>query len=250
MGLFHNKNDEDAEKILQFFDEHFQEQLRERGREYFEKVIDESGSNFQKQLDLTVSGINADIKEHVTSQLDAAIVRIGQDISSHVSGQLDARLAEHGKAIQTAQDDALRAMSENIETMKRQHQELIADLQKNVADLERNVMAQETGLSTMLEENKKDVSTMKEAQTSALRWLNESAQAMHQQNQQIAEMLQKNVVDQETMIINAFEQNMASVVEHYLMDALGEQYDLKTQLPAIIKQMEQNKQVIMDDMKL
>ncbi len=250
MGLFQNKKDEDAEKILQFFDEHFQEQLRERGREYFEKVIDESGSNFQKQLDLTVTGINADIKEHVTSQLDAAIVRIGQEISGHISGQLDARLAEHGKAIQTAQDDALRAMSENIETMKRQHQELVSDLQKNVADLERNVMAQETGLNTMLEENKKDVATMKEAQTSALRWLNESAQAMHQQNQQIAEMLQKNVVDQETIIINAFEQNMAAVVEHYLLDAIGEQYDLKTQLPAIIKQMEQNKQVIMDDMKL
>ena len=250
MGLFQSKKDEDSAKILQFFDENFQQQLRERGREYFEKIIDENGNNFQKQLDLTVSGVNAEIKEHVTTQLDAAIVRIGQEISTHVSTQLDSRLEEHGKAIQAAQDEALRTMSENIETMKRQHQELVSDLQKNVADLERNVMAQETGLNTMLEENKKDVATMKDAQASALRWLNESAQTMHQQNQQVAEMLQKNVVDQENMIISAFEQNMASVIEHYLLDALGEQYDLKSQLPAIIQQMEANKQVIMDDMKL
>ena len=43
---------------------------------------------------------------------------------------------------------------------------------------------------------------------------------------------------------------MAAIVERYLLGALGDQYDLKAQLPAIIKQMEENKQAIADDMKL
>ena len=43
---------------------------------------------------------------------------------------------------------------------------------------------------------------------------------------------------------------MAQVVEHYLLGALGDQYDVKAQLPSIIKQLEDNKQVIVDDMKL
>jgi hypothetical protein len=43
---------------------------------------------------------------------------------------------------------------------------------------------------------------------------------------------------------------MAVVVEHYLLGALGEQYDMKAQLPMIIKQMDANKKAMMDDMKL
>lgn len=52
------------------------------------------------------------------------------------------------------------------------------------------------------------------------------------------------------MLVDAFEQNMAQIIEHYLLGALGDQYDLKAQLPSIIKQMQDNKQAIVDDMKL
>jgi hypothetical protein len=52
------------------------------------------------------------------------------------------------------------------------------------------------------------------------------------------------------MLVTAFESNMAQIVEHYLLGALGDQYDLKAQLPSIIKQMEANKDVIVEDMKL
>jgi hypothetical protein len=40
------------------------------------------------------------------------------------------------------------------------------------------------------------------------------------------------------------------VVEHYLVGALGDQYDLKTQLPSILASLEENKQTIVDDVKL
>jgi len=58
------------------------------------------------------------------------------------------------------------------------------------------------------------------------------------------------VASQEEMLVGAFQSNMAAIVEHYLLGALGDQYDLKAQLPAIIKQMDENKKAIVDDMQL
>jgi hypothetical protein len=254
MGLFQGKKktplDEETERVLQFFDDNFREELRERGREYFEKAISDSSAAFKRDLDSVVAQIDTDLKEHITTQLDAAIVRIGVEISDNVSKQFDERLTEHSKTIKSAQDEALQALSASVEMMRRQHQEIVQSLEKNVADLERNVTAQGSALTDMLEKNKSQVATMEEAQASALRWLTSSAQALHDQYQQMSEMLQKNVVNQEAMLVSAFEENMAQVVENYLLGALSEQYDLKAQLPAIIEQMEANKQAIVDDVKL
>ena len=52
------------------------------------------------------------------------------------------------------------------------------------------------------------------------------------------------------MMVDSFQDNMAQIVEHYLLGALGDQFDIKSQLPSIIKQLEENKQAIADDMKL
>ena len=76
------------------------------------------------------------------------------------------------------------------------------------------------------------------------------AEALRQQHEQLNVLLQKTIVEQQAMLVSSFEQNMARVIEHYLLGALGDQYDLKAQLPSIIKQMEANKQAIADDMKL
>ena len=43
---------------------------------------------------------------------------------------------------------------------------------------------------------------------------------------------------------------MAKIIEHYVLLSLGDQFDLKAQLPYIIKQMETNKQNIIEDMRL
>jgi hypothetical protein len=66
----------------------------------------------------------------------------------------------------------------------------------------------------------------------------------------MAERLEANVREQESALVTAFQENMAQTIEHYLPESLGDQYDVKAQLPAIIQQMENNKQAIVDDMKL
>lgn len=254
MGLFqgiHHSDDktpdeEKADAVEHLLDDDFREEMRDRARLYFDRVINENAALFKQDLDATVAHINTELKQHVARQLDeqfVEIARVNNELKEHISTQLDERLSEFDKTMKEAQDMALQSLHHSAEALQGQHQQLSQALQKDVTE-------QEAMLHSVFEENKAHMISMKDAQASALQWLNESAQAMQEQNKQVAQTLQKNVAAQEEMLVSGFEQNMAQIVEHYLLGALGDQYDLKSQLPSIIKQMETNKQAIVDDMKL
>lgn len=248
MGLFQHKpakksDDDTSADEEHFFDEYFREELRNRGRWYFEKIITENGTLFKKDLDATVDQIDAELKEHVTQQLDTAIAQLNTELKEHVTQQIDHQFAEYSRTMKAAQDTALKTMTDSAAALQEQHKQLSETLQRHVDE-------QGAILHTAYQESKAQVTTMKDSQRVALEWLKSSVQQMQEQYQQLGTTLQKNVADQEAMLVGAFEQNMAQVIEHYLLGALGDQYDLKTQLPSIIKQMEANKQTIVDDMKL
>lgn len=247
MGLFASKKkpaDDDAAAIEQhFMDANFREELRNHARLYFDKVIDENGKLFKSDLDATVTQLNADVKDHVTTQIDMAIAEIKTELKGHVAQQLDTQFAEYSKSMKEAQETALQAMTQSAQAVQQQHQQLATSLQQSLTD-------QETTLAAAFEDSKAQISKMKDTQALTLQWLASSVQALQQQHEQLEQMIQQNVVAQEDRILSLFEQNMAAIVEHYLLGALGDQYDLKAQLPSIIKQMEANKQAIVDDMKL
>jgi hypothetical protein len=52
------------------------------------------------------------------------------------------------------------------------------------------------------------------------------------------------------MVIDVINDNMSRIIEHYLIGALGEQSSLREQLPSILENLEENKQAMVDDMKL
>ena len=91
---------------------------------------------------------------------------------------------------------------------------------------------------------------MQQAQTMALGSLQKTAQDIETQRLQLAEALKKEVAERELALLKVYEDNMAKIVEHYVLQSLGDQFDLKAQLPFIIKQMEANKKAIMEDMRL
>lgn len=250
MGIFQHKQDPkktSSDELLgeeqHFFDDYFREELRNHGRWYFEKVINENGELFKRDLEQTIAAVNAELKDHITKQLDGAIQQVNKELKEHTEKQLQQQFDEYSKSLKEAQEKALGSMTESAETLKKQHDELRTALQKNVND-------QQALLHNAFEDNKQQITSMKEAQDAALKWLNQSAQALNDQYQNINTTLQKNVAAQQEMLVSGFQSNMAAVVEHYLLGALGDQYDLKAQLPAIIKQMDENKQAIVDDMKL
>lgn len=257
MGLFQHKqqpqpspDDVAAATEQHFLDENFQEELRNHGRLYFEKVISENGALFKQDLDATIVQLNAQIKEHTTKQLDQAVAQVGTDLKEHITAQLNAQFAEYTKTAKQAQDAALQSLTQSVQAVQEKHQQLSVALQADVTKMQKNISDQETMMTNVIQGNMTRIIATKEAQDAAIQSLNRGVQALEEQHTQLSETLQKQVAAQEAMMVNVFEDNMAQIIEHYLLDALGDQYDMKAQLPSIIQQMETNKQAIVDDMKL
>lgn len=250
MGLFQNKKQTPeelaADEVHHLFDDAFREELKERGRLYFERVINENAALFKQDLDATVAHINTELRQHVARQLDDQFTQINKvngELREHIAKQFDEQFAEYAKTTKDAQTLALDAVNRSAQALEEQHKQLAVSLEKSVAN-------QDALIAGAVEENKAHIEAMKAAQAEAIASLQHSAQALEEQRAQMSALLEKGISDQQAMFIETFEKNMARIIEHYLLGALGDQYDLKAQLPAIIKQMEANKQAIADDMKL
>ena len=251
MGLFQHKKLEDkktprqeaSDAVVAFVDETFKDELRSYGRAYFEKIILEAGALFKQDLNTTIGQVNVQIQDHVTKQLDVAIAQVNVELKDHVAKQLEGQFAEYNQQMKASQELALNSLTKNSEELQAEYQDLRTTLQKNVAD-------QKVTLTNVFEENKVRIAQMKEAQDLAVKSLNDSAEALKTQYAEINDTLKTNVAKQEAVLVGAYEDNMGKIIEHYLLGALGDQYDLKAQLPSIIHQMDENKQAILDDMKL
>lgn len=251
MGLFGHKQDDRAQPPASddttaaqlFFDEYFREELRNRARWYFENIITENAKLFKDDLDATIGQVNQSLKETISAELSAGLNGLQDELKQHATKQLDQRFAEYTGTMQTAQDEALTALTENAHELTEKYTQLSDTVQTKMGE-------QEAALNSVIEENKARIVAMQTAQDSALEALARSTEALHEQQKKLSESLDENVAKQQAMIIDIFEHNMARIVEQYLLGALGDQFDLKAQLPGIIKQMEENKQAIVDDMKL
>lgn len=250
MGLFSNKHhddakagDGDATDTQLFFDEYFREELRNRARWYFENIINENAKLFKADLDTTIAEVNENLKGQITEQLQEGLAQINIEMKEHATKQLDQRFNEYSATMREAQETALKTLTDNAQSLQTQYTQLSQTVQSKMGE-------QETALNGVIEENKARIVAMKGAQDAALEVLSHSTELLRQQHEQLTTSLEKNVAEQKEMIVGIFETNMARIVEHYLLGALGDQFDLKAQLPAIIKQMEENKKAIVDDMKL
>lgn len=159
-----------VEEVGHLFNDEFREELRNRGRLHFEKIISDNAMFLKQDLDITTAQLNEFLKKEITSKLTE-------------------EFEAYDKAMQDAQQLAL------------------GSLQKSVT-------------------------------------------AVEEQRAAMTEALQKDLKEREDSMLKVYEDNMAKIIEHYILQTLGDLIDLKSQMPYIISQMEENKQKIMDDMRL
>jgi len=252
MGLFQNKHADKSgkspivevfENEKNFFDESFREEIKTHARDYFEEVIQKNVVIFKQDLDAAVAEVKADLKTQTSEKLDKAIAEVNADLREHTTRRLDEQFEAYGKEVKAAQTETIESLTRTASGLEDSYKQLSQKL-------EQSVEGQAAVFAGAAKENSDRIAVMKQSQDAALDLLNKSAQALQEQHQALRTMLQKNIVDQENMILSAFQDNMAHIVEHYLLGAMGDQFDMKAQLPSIIKQMEENKQAIADDMKL
>lgn len=149
------------------FNESFREELRNRGRLHFEKIIGENAMFLQQDLRLTTSQLNDYMKTEITAKLK-------EEFSKYEQSIMDAK------------------------------QLAVESIQKTNT-------------------------------------------AIDEQRQLISQQVQQEIVAEKQETIKRFESNMADIVNHYVLAAIGNQIDLSDQLEYILGDMEANKQAIIED---
>lgn len=91
---------------------------------------------------------------------------------------------------------------------------------------------------------------LKDAQQVAADTIKSLLGSAEAQRAQITTQLEEEVNVKKGELIAKFEENMADVVNHYLIEALGNSLDLKDQVNYIIAEMERNKAAMAEDMRL
>lgn len=164
--VFTEAAEKDVERI---FNDDFREELRNRARLHFEKIIGENAMFLQQDLRLTTSQLNDYMKNEITKTLQDEFSKYEQSI-----------------------DDAKQLAIDSI------------------------------------------------AKTQA---------AIEEERQILHANLTKEFEAEREHLIKRFEDNMAEVVNHYVLDAVGNQIDLSDQLEYILGEMETNKATIVEDIR-
>jgi F0F1-type ATP synthase membrane subunit b/b' len=158
----------EAEKDVEhIFNEEFREELRNRGRLHFEKILGENAMFLQQDLRLTTSQLNDYMKDQISKDLKDAFANYESAIS-----------------------DAKQLAVESIEKTKA---------------------------------------------------------TIDEQRQILSTQLQKEIADEKVSRIKRFDENMADVVNHYVLAAIGNQIDLNDQLEYILGELESHKKEIIQD---
>lgn len=155
------------EDVDHIFNEEFREELRNRGRLHFEKILGENAMFLQQDLRLTTSQLNDYMKQEITRELKEAFSNY-----------------------ESAIGDAKQLAVESIEKTKT---------------------------------------------------------AIDEQRQAMGDQLEKEISEEKLRRIKLFEDNMAQVVNHYVLGAIGNQIDLNDQLEYILGELEANKAAIVED---
>ena len=72
---------------------------------------------------------------------------------------------------------------------------------------------------------------------------------IEQQRALLEKQMNKEAEEDKKRMIENFDKNMADIVNHYILEAIGNEIDLTKQLDYIFAYLEENKKAIMEDIK-
>ncbi len=101
--------------------------------------------------------------------------------------------------------------------------------------------------SKLREEFDKYEQSIMDAKQLAIESIQKTNTAIDEQRQVLGQQLQAEIVTEKEQIIKRFEENMAEIINHYVLAAVGNQIDLTDQLDYILGDLEANKKAIVED---
>jgi hypothetical protein len=121
------------------------------------------------------------------------------------------------------------------------------DLRQTTTQLNDYMRAEIT--RTLQEEFKKYEQSIVDAKQIAIDSIEKTVATIEQQRQFLEQQMQAQSEAQKNRIIGRFETEMAAIVNHYVLQAIGNQIDLTDQMDFILGEMQANKQAIIEDIK-
>lgn len=155
--------------VEHIFNDEFREELRNRGRLHFEKIISDNAMFLQQDLRLTASQINEFMKQEITSTLQDTFEKYEESIMDAKQIALDTI-----KKTQDSVEEQRRVMNEQVYT---------------------------------------------------------------------------EIAREKQRIIELFESNLADIVNHYVIEVIGNQVSVDDQMDFIVAELEKNKKAIIEDIK-
>jgi len=121
------------------------------------------------------------------------------------------------------------------------------DLRETTAQLNDYMRAELT--RTLQDEFKKYEQSIADAKQIALGSIEKTITTIEEQRKFMEEQLRSQSTANKERILAQFEKDMAGIVNHYVIQAIGNQIDLSDQLEYILAEMESNKAAIIEDIK-
>jgi F0F1-type ATP synthase membrane subunit b/b' len=97
------------------------------------------------------------------------------------------------------------------------------------------------------EEFAKYEQSITDAKQLAVESIQKTNQAVDEQRKLLSGQIQQEFKDEKARVVKQFEANMADIINHYVLAAIGDQIDLSDQLEYIIADLESNKTAILED---
>lgn len=269
------------EELRQIGREHFKKLIDEQsgrlGQEVettMSRVSIDLREYLQKQLDVTISRINQEITEQLNERISdytrvsgEAQELVAQSLSRNAQmvyekyQQMTTNLQQIVASQEVMMVTVFQDNKANISNIQSEQSKILESIRQSAIlagqqseqlsqILRQNASTQARKLGEIYRESIDSVQATRNSQDQMLVALRTSVQALEGQYQQLSSMLDQSIANQKKMMSDAINDNLARIVEHYLMDALGERSNLRAELPAIIEQLESSKQAMKDDMQL
>jgi hypothetical protein len=97
------------------------------------------------------------------------------------------------------------------------------------------------------EEFAKYEESITDAKQLAVESITKTQEAIEQQREMMSQQLMQEVLNEKSRLVKRFEDNVADIVNHYVLAAIGNQIDLNDQLEYILSDIEANKEAIIRD---
>jgi hypothetical protein len=121
------------------------------------------------------------------------------------------------------------------------------DLRQTTTQLNDYMRAEIT--RTLQEEFKKYEQSIVDAKQIALDSIEKTVATIEQQRQFLEQQMKSETDAQKQRLITRFESEMATIVNHYILQAIGSQIDVADQMDFILAEMQANKAAIVEDVK-